>query len=171
MAEQLRSISDARKSLREISETAQARMNRYIITNQGQPQSVLLGYKEYQGLKATVELLSRPQEVSRLQTGLEQLDRGERLAFDRMKQNLHQRRALQSAAAAVAGVSSAYAAQPGPKVAPILAVRETAVIGGIPDEATWVRGASAEEDLQADYKSPVRAAKAHSAPAVRKANA
>jgi antitoxin YefM len=103
MAEQLKSITDARKSLREISQTAQDGMHRYIITNQGQPQSVLLGYKEYQGLKATVELLNRPEELARLRTGLGQLSRGERLSFDEMRHNLQRRRAQPKENAASAG--------------------------------------------------------------------
>jgi prevent-host-death family protein len=93
MAEQLKSITDARKTLSEISEAAQERMDRYIITNQGQPQSVLLGYKEYRGMMAAVELMNRPAEMARLKRGLQQLSEGKRLTFDQLKQNIQRRRA------------------------------------------------------------------------------
>lgn len=95
MAEQLKSITDARRSLREISNAAQTRMDRYIITNQGQPQSVLLGYREYQSLKATAELMARPEEQARLEKGLEQLNRGRRLTFDELKSSVQRRRPIQ----------------------------------------------------------------------------
>jgi prevent-host-death family protein len=93
MAEQLKSITDARKSLRAISGAAQSRQDRYIITNQGQPQSVLIGYREYQSLKATAELMARPDALARLERGLEQLNRGDRLTFEELQENLRRRRA------------------------------------------------------------------------------
>jgi PHD/YefM family antitoxin component YafN of YafNO toxin-antitoxin module len=94
VAEQLKSITDARKSLRAISGAAQSRMDRYIITNQGQPQSVLIGYREYQSLKATQELMSRPEERARLERGLEQLSQGRRRTFDELKRNVQRRRPI-----------------------------------------------------------------------------
>ena len=95
MAEQLKSITDARRSLRAISSAAQSGRERYIITNQGQPQSVLMGYREYQSLKATQELMSRPEERARLERGLEQLNLGRRLTFDELKRNIQRRRPLE----------------------------------------------------------------------------
>ena len=95
MAEQLKSITDARKDLPKISSAAQSRMARYIITNQGQPQSVLIGYREYLSLKATQELMSRPEEQARLERGLDQLNQGRRLTFDELKRNVQSRRPIE----------------------------------------------------------------------------
>jgi prevent-host-death family protein len=52
MAEQFTSITNARKTLPVLSQSAQGGDERYIITNQGKPQAVLIGYGEYQGIMA-----------------------------------------------------------------------------------------------------------------------
>ena len=88
MAEQFKSITDARKMLPELSQTAQEGMDLYVITNKGKPQSVLIGHKEYLGMKAALELLSRPPAMSSLQRGLAQK---KRLTFEEVKENLRQR--------------------------------------------------------------------------------
>jgi PHD/YefM family antitoxin component YafN of YafNO toxin-antitoxin module len=80
MPEEMKSISDARQNLPSLSRAAQRKMDRYIITHQGQPQSVLLGYDEYRGLKTAAELLKRPELVEDIRTGLKQLESGKRLS-------------------------------------------------------------------------------------------
>jgi prevent-host-death family protein len=95
MSEQLKSISEARQSLPKLSETAQKRMDRYVITHHGQPQSVLLGYEEYQGLKAMAELVHRPEVIHSIITGLDELRAGKRLSLEDVKKRVEQRAALQ----------------------------------------------------------------------------
>jgi len=85
MAEQVKSITDARQGLPGLSHNAGKRMERYIITQQGQPQSVLLGYKDYQGMVAAVELLHQPAALANLHRGLQQLREGEGLTFEEME--------------------------------------------------------------------------------------
>jgi prevent-host-death family protein len=79
MAEQMKSITDARQNLPGLSQSAQEHMERYIITNQGQPQSVLVGYSDYQQIKAVMELARRPEAVADIQEGLRQMRSGQRL--------------------------------------------------------------------------------------------
>ncbi len=85
MAEQVKSITDARQGLPGLSRNAGERMERYIITQQGQPQSVLLGYKDYLGMVAAVELLHQPAALANLHRGLEQLHEGAGLTFEQME--------------------------------------------------------------------------------------
>ena len=89
MPEQHTSISDARKNLPKLSQGAKVRMDRFIITHQGQPQSVLLGYKEYQGMKAAMELLHRPEIVEDIFAGLKDFESGEqRMSADGVRKQL-----------------------------------------------------------------------------------
>lgn len=89
MAEEFTSITEARKLLPRLSQTVQRGGERYIITNQGEPQAVLLGYKDYKGLLAAVELLNRPRDLRNLEEGLAQT---ERLSSDQLRTNLAARR-------------------------------------------------------------------------------
>ena len=79
MPEKMKSISEARQNLPSLSQTAQKRLDRYIITHKGQPQSVLLSYKDYLGMKAAAELSRQPEIVESIRTGLRQLDAGKGL--------------------------------------------------------------------------------------------
>src|SRR5579863_219020 len=97
MAEQFRSITETRKELPSLSQTVQSGGDRYVITNQGKPQAVLLGYSEYKGLLAAAELLSRPKDLAHLEEGLAQ---AERIGFDELKENLRSRRAAPAEAKA-----------------------------------------------------------------------
>ncbi len=91
MPEQMKSISEARQNLPGLSQTAQKSMNRYIITHQGHPQSVLLGYDEYQGMKVAAQLLHRPEMVESIRTGLKELEAGNRLSADEVRNRLQDR--------------------------------------------------------------------------------
>lgn len=82
MPEKTKSISEARQNLPSLSQTAQKRLDRYVITHKGQPQSVLLSYKDYLGMKAAAELSRRPDVVESIRTGLRQLDAGQGLSPD-----------------------------------------------------------------------------------------
>ena len=95
MAEQFKSISEARKELPGLSQTVHGGGDRFVITNQGKPQSVLLGYTEYKGLMAALELLNRPKDLANLREGLAQT---KRLSFEELKENLRYRSAAKSEA-------------------------------------------------------------------------
>ena len=85
MAEHVKSITDVRKSLPKFSRSATERMERYIITQHGEPQSVLLGYKEYKGLLAAAELLREPNTLKKVHKGIEEIREGRGLTFDEME--------------------------------------------------------------------------------------
>jgi PHD/YefM family antitoxin component YafN of YafNO toxin-antitoxin module len=85
MPERLTSTSKARAKLRRLSQTAQKSLDRYIITVRGEPQSVLIGYDEYQSMKAAVELMQRPEVVEDIKAGLKELDEGKGVPLTEMK--------------------------------------------------------------------------------------
>jgi PHD/YefM family antitoxin component YafN of YafNO toxin-antitoxin module len=85
MPERLTSTSKARARLRRLSLTAQKHLDRYIITVRGVPQSVLIGYDEYQSMKAAVELMQRPEVVGDIKAGLKELDEGKGVPLTEMK--------------------------------------------------------------------------------------
>jgi PHD/YefM family antitoxin component YafN of YafNO toxin-antitoxin module len=85
MPERLTSTSKARAKLRRLSQTAQKNLDRYIITVRGEPQSVLIGYDEYQSMKAAVELMQRPEVVEDIKAGLKELDEGKGVPLTEMK--------------------------------------------------------------------------------------
>jgi PHD/YefM family antitoxin component YafN of YafNO toxin-antitoxin module len=85
MPERLTSTSKARAKLRRLSQTAQKSLDRYIITVRGEPQSVLIGYDEYQSMKAAVELMQRPEVVEDIKAGLKELEEGKGLPLTEMK--------------------------------------------------------------------------------------
>jgi PHD/YefM family antitoxin component YafN of YafNO toxin-antitoxin module len=94
MPERLTSISKARAKLPRLSQNAQKRLDRYVITLQGQPQSVLVGFDEYQGMKAAVELMQRPEVVEDIKAGLKELDEGKGVPLTEMKARVHEARRL-----------------------------------------------------------------------------
>lgn len=110
MSEQLKAISQVRQTLPKLSQSAEKQMERYIVTQNGSPQSVLLGYSDYQGMKAAVELLQRPEVMEDIRAGEKQLDEGKRLspeeAWQRLSEGSASKQAakLQSEVASEAGV-------------------------------------------------------------------
>lgn len=90
MPEKLVPVSEARQKLPGLSTAAKTKMDRYLITQHGQPQSVLLGYHDYQSMKAAVDLLQRPQAIEDIGAGLSQLRAGERLSPEAAEQRLRE---------------------------------------------------------------------------------
>ena len=88
MPERLKSITEARRNLPSLSQAAQKRMDRYIITHQGQPQSVLVGFAEYQSMKTAVELLHTPERIEGILAGLKQLEEGQGVSVEEMQARL-----------------------------------------------------------------------------------
>jgi PHD/YefM family antitoxin component YafN of YafNO toxin-antitoxin module len=109
MAEQFRSITETRKELPSLSQTVEGGGDRFVITNQGKPQAVLLGYSEYKGLLAAAELLNRPKELAHLEEGLAQT---QRISFEELKENLRNRKAAQGEAKTVPRSGQQLAAAP-----------------------------------------------------------
>lgn len=91
MPDQLTAVSDARQNLPTLSRDAKSKMNRYIITHQGKPQSVLLGYEEFQGMKAAAQLLHQPKVLEDIRAGLQDVKHGRRVSPEEARAYLRNR--------------------------------------------------------------------------------
>jgi prevent-host-death family protein len=93
MTEQVKTISEARQSLPKLSQAAQTHMARVLITNQGKPQSVLIGYEDYRSMVASHELARRPEELRKIAKGLQQIREGKVLTFEQLQEAVKVKRA------------------------------------------------------------------------------
>jgi len=93
MAEQFKSITDARKELPSLAAAVESGSDRVVITNQGKPQAVLLGYDDFRGLLAAVEFMNRPDDLARLREGLADTSR---MSFGQLREWIAARRAEKS---------------------------------------------------------------------------
>jgi PHD/YefM family antitoxin component YafN of YafNO toxin-antitoxin module len=88
MAEHIKSITEIRQNLPNFSQDAEQKMDRYVITNQGRPQSVLVGYLDYQKMRAATELVMKPDAMASIRRGLAQYRDGIRLTADQVREKL-----------------------------------------------------------------------------------
>lgn len=95
MSEKLKSVSEARRTLPSLSKSAQGKMDRYIITQQGKPQSVLLGYQDYQSMKVSLELLQRPDVLESIARGRRDLAEGRSITFAELRKLVADRQAAE----------------------------------------------------------------------------
>ncbi len=63
-------VSGARQTLPELVSQLQTLMDRVIITKNGKPAAVMMGYEEYESWVEALELLSRPEAVRGIREGL-----------------------------------------------------------------------------------------------------
>jgi PHD/YefM family antitoxin component YafN of YafNO toxin-antitoxin module len=78
--------------LKSLSKAVQSRLDRYVIDYKGEPQSVLLAYQDFQGLNAVLDLLSKPEELASIRTGLDQLKAGKRVTWEEAEARIRQNR-------------------------------------------------------------------------------
>jgi len=81
MAEKVMSLLAAVKSLPDLSDSAEKAWDRYIITKTDRPQSVLISYQEYMGLKETIDLLQRPDAIAQIDKSLHDISAGKRIPW------------------------------------------------------------------------------------------
>lgn len=70
------SIADARANFSRIVESAETTHERFDVTRNGSRVAVLLGADDYDSLVETLDILSSPEEVRRIQEGLADLEAG-----------------------------------------------------------------------------------------------
>ncbi len=76
MAEEYIPISKARAEIAKCANLAQTQMRRYVLTTQGDPKVVLLGYEDYRTLKATASLARRPEVIRNIRNGMAHIREG-----------------------------------------------------------------------------------------------
>ncbi len=75
-------VSEARQTLPELVERVRTLMERVVITRNGKPEAVMMGFEEYEGWIETLELLSRPETVRGIREGLSDLKAGRTRSFE-----------------------------------------------------------------------------------------
>ncbi len=75
-------VSEARQTLPELVSRLQTVMERVIITRNGKPAAVMMGYEEYESWVETLELLSRSETLRGIREGLEDLKAGRSRPFE-----------------------------------------------------------------------------------------
>ncbi len=77
-------VSGARQTLPELVSRLQTLMDRVIITRNGKPTAVMMGYEEYESWVETLELLSRPESIRGIHEGVEDLKAGRSRPFEKV---------------------------------------------------------------------------------------
>jgi prevent-host-death family protein len=85
MAEDYIPISKARAEIANLTKLAQTQMQRYVLTHQGIPQAVLLGYEDYRSLKAAADLAHRPEVIENILSGQSQIREGKTIPLTDVK--------------------------------------------------------------------------------------
>ena len=76
------SVTSARSQLLKLTKLVARHMDRYVLTNKGQAEAVLLSVSEYKSLRAAAELAAHPEVLATTLRGFEEIERGEGLTFE-----------------------------------------------------------------------------------------
>lgn len=75
-------VSEVRQTLPELVSRMRKLMDRVIITRNGKPEAVIMGFEEYESWVETLELLSKPETVRGIREGLADLKAGRSRTFE-----------------------------------------------------------------------------------------
>ncbi len=75
-------VSDARKQLFQLTDKTERLRNRYILTKDGKPQSVLMSAEEFEEWMETVEILSDKKLMRDIRAGQEDIRKGRTRSFE-----------------------------------------------------------------------------------------
>jgi hypothetical protein len=82
MNSQLASLLDARQKLPALAEIAQSELAQFLNEHRGTPASVLSKIPRYHSLKASVELLQRPDVIDNIVVGIKAASSGDQVSID-----------------------------------------------------------------------------------------
>jgi len=77
-------VSEAGQTFPELVNRLGRLMDRVIITRNGKPQAVMMGFEEYESWVETLELMSRPETVRGIREGLADLKAGRTRSFEKV---------------------------------------------------------------------------------------
>lgn len=76
-------ITEAREHLRELVEQAGRKMDRVVITRNGKPEAVLMGYDEFESWVETLDIVSNPEEMETIRASEEAIKAGDVVSFEK----------------------------------------------------------------------------------------
>jgi prevent-host-death family protein len=88
MATETVSAAEARANLKTLLDNVEGTHQRYLITRNGHPGSVLMSLEDLEALEETLEILSDAAEVAAIREGLAELDRGEGIPLEQVQREL-----------------------------------------------------------------------------------
>ena len=88
-------VRDFRAHLTELLDDVTDRREHVTITRHGRPEAVLVPADEYVALEETAEILSDPETLSAIRSGLDDLSSGEVVTLEQVRDELRHRRTTQ----------------------------------------------------------------------------
>lgn len=85
-------VRELRSNLSSLLDDVSDRRDHVLVTRNGTPAAALVPIDEYEALEETAEILSDPDALSALETGLAELERGETVTFAELRSELSGRR-------------------------------------------------------------------------------
>jgi antitoxin YefM len=86
-------VRDFRSNLAQVLSDVADRRDQVVVTRNGRPAVALVPVDEYEALEETAEILSDPDALVAIETGLAELARGEVVSLDEVRRELAERRA------------------------------------------------------------------------------
>lgn len=86
-------VRELRSNLSSLLDSVSDRRDHVLVTRNGSPAAVLVPVDEYEALEETAEVLSDPDALAALETGLAEIERGETIDLTALRRELAERRA------------------------------------------------------------------------------
>ena len=86
-------VREFRSNLSQLLSDVADRRDHVLVTRNGRPAAALVPIDEYEALEETAEILSDPEAVAALETGLAELERDETVTLEELRRELAERRA------------------------------------------------------------------------------
>jgi len=93
--EKILSVTSVRQKLMKLAKTANRKMERYVLTNRGQAEAVLIGYADYRSLMAAARLAHHPEILEQTRRGMAEIEEGKGLTLEQALDYLAKKRASQ----------------------------------------------------------------------------
>ena len=84
-------VRELRSNLSNLLDDVSDRRDHVVVTRNGTPAAALVPIDEYEALEETAEILSDPDAISALETGLGEIERGETVTFGELREELAER--------------------------------------------------------------------------------
>ena len=85
-------VREFRSRLSELLDDVADRRDHILVTRNGRPAAALVPIDEYQALEETAEILSNPGAIAAIEVGLAELNRGDTVTLDELRNELGERR-------------------------------------------------------------------------------
>ena len=86
-------VRELRSNLSRLLDDVAERRDHLLVTRNGKPAAAVVPIDEYEALEETAEILSDPDALAAIETGLAELERGEAVGLGELRTELAERRA------------------------------------------------------------------------------